>query len=148
MKRKPTSDCFIFYVLLFFITAFVGWLWEVLLFLFTEHAFINRGVYEGPYLPIYGAGGFLLCVLLSHIRKKPLLVFVLSMTVCTVLEYLTSFFLERKWGIRWCMRKKQEIWNLLSNILTKKDGSDRRIRNTGSRIRTHGAPGAVRDENQ
>lgn len=101
MKRKPTSDCFIFYVLLFFITAFAGWLWEVLLFLFTEHAFINRGVYEGPYLPIYGAGGLLLCILFSHIRKKPLLVFVLSMTVCTILEYLTSFFLERKWGIRW-----------------------------------------------
>lgn len=101
MKRKPTSDCFIFYVLLFFITAFTGWLWEVLLFLFTEHAFINRGVYEGPYLPIYGVGGLLLCILFSHIRKKPLLVFVFSMTVCTVLEYLTSFFLERKWGIRW-----------------------------------------------
>lgn len=101
MKKKLSSDRFYFYVLLFFITAFAGWLWEVLLYLFTKHAFINRGVYEGPYLPIYGVGGLLLCMLLYRIRKKPLTVFMLSMVICTVLEYLTSLFLEKKWGIRW-----------------------------------------------
>lgn len=101
MKRKSTADRFTFYVLLFFVTAFAGWLWEVLLFFFTEHAFINRGVYEGPYLPIYGAGGLLLCMLLHRLSQKPLSVFALSMLICTILEYLTSFFLERKWGIRW-----------------------------------------------
>lgn len=101
MKRKSTTDRFTFYVLLFFITAFAGWLWEVLLFFFTEHAFINRGVYEGPYLPIYGAGGLLLCVLLHRLSQKPLSVFALSMLICTILEYLTSYFLEHKWGIRW-----------------------------------------------
>lgn len=101
MKKKLFPHSFDFYVLLFFITAFAGWSWEVLLFLFTEHAFINRGVYEGPYLPIYGAGGLLLTMLLSRLKKKPLLVFLLSMLICTVLEYFTSLFLERKWGIRW-----------------------------------------------
>ena len=101
MKNKLSSDRFYFYVLLFFIAAFAGWLWEVLLVLLTEHAFINRGVYKGPYLPIYGAGGLLLCVLLSRLKKRPFIVFSLSLSVCTVLEYLTSFFLERKWGIRW-----------------------------------------------
>ncbi len=101
MKRKSTIDRFTYYVLLFFVTAFAGWLWEVLLFFFTEHAFINRGVYEGPYLPIYGAGGLLLCMLFHRLRHKPLSVFALSMLTCTVLEYLTSFFLERKWGVRW-----------------------------------------------
>lgn len=70
MKKKLSSDRFYFYVLLFFIVAFAGWLWEVLLFFFTEHAFINRGVYEGPYLPIYGVGGLLLCMLLYRIRKS------------------------------------------------------------------------------
>lgn len=101
MKIKPSSDPFFFYVLLFFITAFAGWLWEILLFLVTDHAFINRGVYEGPYLPIYGTGGLLLCILLYRIRKRPFFVFVLSMSICTVLEYLTSLFLEYRWGIRW-----------------------------------------------
>lgn len=101
MKKKSLPRSFDFYVLLFFIAAFAGWLWEVLLFFFTEHAFINRGVYEGPYLPIYGVGGLLLCMLLWHMKKRPLPVFLLSLSVCTVLEYLTSLFLEQKWGIRW-----------------------------------------------
>lgn len=101
MKKKSLPHNFDFYVLLFFIAAFAGWLWEVLLFFFTEHAFINRGVYEGPYLPIYGVGGLLLCILLWRMKKKPLPVFLLSLSVCTVLEYLTSLFLEQKWGIRW-----------------------------------------------
>ena len=101
MNKKPSSERFYFYVLLFFIVSFAGWLWEVLLFLVTEHAFINRGVYEGPYLPIYGAGGLLLCLLLCRIRKRPMSVFLLSMLLCTILEYLTSLFLEYRWGIRW-----------------------------------------------
>ncbi len=101
MKIKFLSHSFDYYVLLFFIAACAGWFWEVLLFLLTEHAFINRGVLEGPYLPIYGIGGLMLCTLLYRIRKKPLSVFMLSMAICTVLEYFTSYFLERRWGIRW-----------------------------------------------
>ncbi len=92
---------FDYYVLLFFLLAFVGWLWEVLLYLATDHALINRGVYRGPYLPIYGTGGLLLCVCLQRIRERPFLVFVSSMLLSSLLEYFTSFFLEKRWGLRW-----------------------------------------------
>lgn len=101
MKKENLKHGFDFYVLLFFVLAFLGWLWEVALFLVTEHAFINRGVYRGPYLPIYGAGGLLLCFLLGFLRRKPLAVFGISLCVCSVLEYLTSYFLEHRWGLRW-----------------------------------------------
>lgn len=101
MKKRTASNFFEYYVLLFFIIAFVGWLWEVLLYLFTEHAIINRGVYRGPYLPIYGVGGLLLCLFLRSLKKHPVIVFLISMVICSLLEYLTSFFLEKKWGIRW-----------------------------------------------
>lgn len=101
MKSRKFSHEFDYYVLLFFIMAFIGWLWEVLLFFWTEHAFINRGVYRGPYLPIYGVGGLLLCFLFRRLRNKPLAVFLLSAGVCSALEYFTSWFLERLWGIRW-----------------------------------------------
>lgn len=101
MTRKKTFHQFDYYVLLFFAMAFIGWIWEVLLFLSTEHAFINRGVYRGPYLPIYGVGGILLCFLLRSFQKKPLGVFILSALLCSVLEYFTSWFLEFLWGIRW-----------------------------------------------
>lgn len=101
MKTKNRFQPFDYYALLFFLLAFIGWLWEVLLYMVTDHALINRGVYRGPYLPIYGVGGLLLCLLLQKLRKKPVLVFLISMVVCSALEYFTSFFLEKKWGIRW-----------------------------------------------
>lgn len=101
MKNKKLSHEFDYYVLLFFSLAFIGWLWEVALYFFTEHAFINRGVYRGPYLPVYGIGGLLLCLLFHSYKRKPLRIFGLSALFCSVLEYLTSYFLERRWQIRW-----------------------------------------------
>lgn len=92
---------FDYYVLLFFSLAFAGWLWEVLLYFITDHAFINRGVYRGPYLPIYGAGGLLLCFFFRSLKKRPFLVFILSAITCSVLEYLTSYFLELRWNTKW-----------------------------------------------
>lgn len=100
-KTETPFHDFFYYALLFFFMSFIGWIWEVLLFFVTDHAFINRGVYRGPYLPIYGVGGLLLVFLLHSLKKKPFYVFLLSMAICSVLEYLTSFYLERRWGIRW-----------------------------------------------
>lgn len=99
MKKKPYE--FDYYVLLFFLLAFLGWFWEVALYFITEHAFINRGVYRGPYLPVYGVGGLLLCLFFRSLRNKPICAFFLSAVLCSVLEYFTSFFLERRFGIRW-----------------------------------------------
>lgn len=106
MKRKSdilhsTVRAFDFYVLLFFLISFAGWLWEVAIYLVTEHAWINRGIYLGPYLPIYGAGGLLLWFLFHCLHEKKLLTFLLSAAVCSVVEYVTSVFLEWKWGMRW-----------------------------------------------
>lgn len=97
-KNIPYFD---YYALLFFILAFIGWLWEVALFYVTDHAFINRGVYRGPYLPIYGVGGLLLCLFLRRLQTRPVAVFLISMVICSALEYFTSYFLEKRWGIRW-----------------------------------------------
>lgn len=52
-------------------------------------------------MPIYGVGGLLLYFFLHSYRKKPFRVFIYSSLICAVLEYLTSYFLEQKWGIRW-----------------------------------------------
>lgn len=95
------SHEFDYYVLLFFSIAFLGWLWEVMLYFFTEHALINRGVYRGPYLPVYGVGGLLLCLFFGSMKKKPVRVFFWSAVICCVLEYLTSYFLEQRFGVKW-----------------------------------------------
>lgn len=96
-----TFRTFDFYVLLFFLISFAGWLWEVSLYFATEHTWINRGVYQGPYLPIYGVGGILLWFLLQRLHRRPLWTFMLSMGICSILEYVTSVLLERMWGVRW-----------------------------------------------
>jgi len=100
MKEKITHP-FDYYALLFFTTAFAGWLWEVLLYLITAHTFVNRGVYKGPYLPIYGAGCVILILFLHRLRKHPAVVFVLSCVFCTILEYFSGAWLLWKWNIRW-----------------------------------------------
>lgn len=98
---RATIRNFDFYVLLFFLVSLLGWLWEVAIYLVTEHTWVNRGIYIGPYLPIYGAGGLLLWFLLHRLHEKKLLTFLLSAAVCSLVEYGTSVFLEWRWGMRW-----------------------------------------------
>lgn len=88
-------------VLLFFTFSVIGWLWEVSLHLSTD-GFVNRGVQHGPWLPIYGSGGVLILVLLQKVREHPIVTFFLTVCVCGVLEYSTSYYLEMTHnGTKW-----------------------------------------------
>ena len=93
-------------ILFFFIFAFVGWIWEVVLILFQQGVLANRGVLYGPWLPIYGVGCTLIILLTGFksfrkILKKPFITFSVIMVLCTVVEYITSWWLERKLGVRY-----------------------------------------------
>ena len=96
--KKRTLD---FYILFFFLASLAGWLWEAGIYLVTEHALINRGIFYGPYLPIYGVGGLFLWLILQRIHERKILTFLLSALLCSVMEYCTGVFLEWKWGMRW-----------------------------------------------
>ena len=104
MREKVSFD---YYVLLFFLVSFFGWGWEVCLYLVREGRFVNRGILFGPWLPIYGAGGLFLYLLFSDLllgkrgKRKPLPIFLISMAVCSVLEYLAGALLEKEWGVKW-----------------------------------------------
>lgn len=93
-------------ILFFFIFSFIGWLWEVGLFVFTEGKLVNRGALYGPWLPIYGTGCTLI-VLLTKFKsfkraiKNPTLIFFIVMILCTIIEYLTSWIIELKTGVRY-----------------------------------------------
>ena len=41
------------YIFFFFLGAFLGYLWEVLLFYVQDGVFCNRGFLYGPWLPVY-----------------------------------------------------------------------------------------------
>lgn len=87
-------------ILLFFTFSIIGWLWEGALHLM-EGELVNRGVLHGPWLPIYGFGGIFILVLLKKTREKPALTFILTILLCGVLEYFTSYVLELLQGKRW-----------------------------------------------
>ena len=82
------------FIIMFFLFSFVGWLWEVSLHIIQDHAFINRGTMYGPWLPIYGAGGAFIIVFLCKFKNNKPKLFALTMVLCGILEYTTSFVLE------------------------------------------------------
>lgn len=86
--------------ILFWLYSFLGWLMETTLVSLQSKKFINRGFFMGPYCPIYGTGGVLLLVL-SPYKDSPFLVFILSIIICSVVEYLTSYILEMIYKVRW-----------------------------------------------
>lgn len=81
-------------ILMFFIFALIGWLWEVAIHVVEDGKLVNRGALHGPWLPIYGAGGVLGVILLRKFVDRPVLTFFLVVTVCSVVEYATSWYLE------------------------------------------------------
>ena len=81
-------------IMLFFIFALIGWLWEVSLHLVSNGEFVNRGVLHGPWLPIYGTGGVLILVVLNKLRSKPLAEFCATIVLCGCVEYFTAWYLE------------------------------------------------------
>ena len=89
-------------ILLFFSFSLIGWIWEVSLHLIGDGVFVNRGVLHGPWLPIYGAGGVLILLVLNRLRAKPLAEFIGTIILCGIVEYSTSYVLEvmhngKKW---------------------------------------------------
>lgn len=90
-----------YYILLFFIYSFIGWLIEVIGKLIEKHKFINRGFLIGPICPIYGHGCILMILTLSRYKDNPLTLFVNAIFICSLLEYFTSYFMEKIFKARW-----------------------------------------------
>lgn len=84
----------------FLIYSFAGWVYESILVSIQEHRVVNRGFLNGPLCPIYGVGAVLSAVLLGHM-KSPILVFFISMVGASILEYFTSWAMERMFHARW-----------------------------------------------
>lgn len=81
-------------ILMFFIFSFIGWAWEVGIHLVEDGIFVNRGTMFGPWLPIYGVGGLMGVVLLRKIMDNQVLTFISVVALCSVVEYVTSWYLE------------------------------------------------------
>ena len=87
--------------LLFILYSVLGFIIEVTLNLITKKRFINRGFLIGPYCPIYGVGSLLIIFLLDKYRNDILVLFILITLICSILEYVTSYLMEKIFHIRW-----------------------------------------------
>lgn len=86
---------------IFVIYAFVGWCIEVAYAGLNQGVFVNRGFMNGPYCPIYGCGMLIVIAVLTPLQDSLLILFVGSVLLTTVLEYITGLVLEKVFGNRW-----------------------------------------------
>ena len=82
-------------IIYFFIYCMCGYVCEVVYCSVPAKRFVNRGFLYGPYLPIYGFGAISVILALEPFFDKPYLVFIFGMIVTSVLEYFTSWLLEK-----------------------------------------------------
>ena len=89
------------YILFFFVYSFLGWCLEVICKLITEKRFINRGILIGPICPIYGYGVLIMTLFFRKYLNDPITLFILIIVSCSILEYFSSYFLEKVYHTRW-----------------------------------------------
>ena len=91
------------YILIFFTYSIAGWCMEVIRMFFNPkyNKFINRGFFIGPYLPIYGFGIVGITIFLNKYSNDIPALFFLSIILCGMLEYMTSFIMEKLFNARW-----------------------------------------------
>ena len=97
------------YFLLFMTYSIAGWLMEVICKLIQYKRFINRGFLIGPYCPIYGYGALLITFLLRKYVDDPIVLFVMSVLICGILEYITSYIMEKIFKARWWDYSKRKF---------------------------------------
>jgi len=108
-----------FYVVEFFFYSAAGWLIESLYCSIGEQRLINRGFLTGPMCPIYGTASLVMTLALYNpFRERPLLVFLLGTLLCNIVEYLTSFLMEKLFHARW-WDYTYEFLNLRGRICLK-----------------------------
>ncbi len=94
---------YICYIFLFFIGySILGYIAEVIsCTIESKKLTLSRGFLIGPYLPIYGVGATIMVVMLNRFKNNIFLLFIMSVLLCTILEYLTSYVMEKLFKLRW-----------------------------------------------
>lgn len=87
--------------LAFLFYSFAGWCCETVYCSVIQGKLVNRGFLNGPLCPVYGFGALLVIFLLQGTEQAPVALFFAGMLVTSVLEYLTSWLLEKLFHMKW-----------------------------------------------
>ena len=87
---------FFYYIVLFAIYCFIGWVLEVFYRSFKQRKFVNAGFIFGPFVPIYGIGAFIVIVLQYFIQNWHFIprYAALGLSI-TFVEYIVGFLAEK-----------------------------------------------------
>lgn len=87
--------------LIWFIYSLLGWIVETLYCSIRQGSFAERGFLSGPICPIYGVGAIYVIFLVDPYVKTLGGLFLLSMVTTSILEYVTSYIMEKLFAMRW-----------------------------------------------
>lgn len=101
------------YILMFFVFSAIGWIIESIYCSLGNKKLINRGFLYGPVCPIYGTGALVFEILVTPLsqpaEKRWWLVVIVGMILADIVEYLTSYIMEKLFNARW--------WDYSENFL-------------------------------
>lgn len=89
---------------IFIIGSIAGFIFEITVVFFQKGRFeLRQGLIYGPFIPVYGIGAMLYYVVLNKIKlKNKLQIFLITMLLGGLTEYLCSFMQEKLFGtISW-----------------------------------------------
>lgn len=89
------------WMLFFFIYCLIGWIIESAYVSVKSFRFVNRGFLRLPLLPLYGSGAIIMLWLSLPVKGNLLLVFLFGMAGASVLEYVTGYFMERLFKMKY-----------------------------------------------
>lgn len=88
--------------LLLIIYSILGWCGEMIYCSAGQRKLCEkRGFLNGPICPIYGHGALIVLLCLHGGCKNPLLTFLLGAVLTSLVEYITSFAMEKLFHMRW-----------------------------------------------
>lgn len=108
-----------YHILWFFIIyCMAGWIWESCFCSIKAKKWINRGFLLGPYIPIYGCGALSVYLLLYPAQEHLLAVFTGGMILASILEFFTSWIMEKLFAATWWDYSKEKF-NIQGRICLK-----------------------------
>lgn len=84
----------------FVLYSFLGWVCETIYCSIDDKKFVNRGFLNGPFCPIYGTGALLVIDIFMKYKDDLLVLFILSVVITSIVEYITSYLLEKIFNLQ------------------------------------------------
>ena len=104
MEKKKIIKELIIIFWVFIIGSILGYIFEMIVVLFQKGYFESRqGLIYGPFTPVYGIGGIVYYIVFKLIKtREKSKVFLISMLIGGITEYLCSYIQEKAFGtISW-----------------------------------------------